>query len=59
MDFIERIFGFSPEGGDGTFELLLFVIPIMGLVIIAAWRQMRMRRSQRPLADEDIRPPPV
>ena len=40
MDFIERIFGFSPDGGDGTFELLLFVIPIMGLVIIAAWRQM-------------------
>ena len=60
MDFIERIFGFSPDGGDGTFELVLFAIPIMGLVILAAWRQMRrMRRSQRSLADEDIRPPKV
>ena len=27
MDFIERLFGFSPDGGDGSFELLLFAIP--------------------------------
>jgi membrane-associated protease RseP (regulator of RpoE activity) len=55
MDFIERIFGFSPDGGDGMFEWLLFAIPVMGLVVVAAWR--RMRRSRRPLADQDIRPP--
>ena len=60
MDFIERIFGFSPDGGDGTLELLLFAIPIMGLVILAAWRQMRrVRRPRRSLADDDLGPPQV
>ena len=24
MDFIEQIFGISPDGGSGSFELLLF-----------------------------------
>jgi hypothetical protein len=28
MDFIERIFGISPDGGSGWFEALLFIIPI-------------------------------
>ena len=32
MDFIEKILGISPDGGSGAFELLLFVIPIAGLV---------------------------
>lgn len=36
MDFIERIFGFSPDGGSGLFELLLFLIPLLGL--LALWR---------------------
>lgn len=34
MDFIERIFGFSPDGGSGAFEFLLFAIPIAGLFLI-------------------------
>ena len=46
MDFIERIFGFAPDGGDGTFELLLFAIPILGLVILAVWRRMRRRDNR-------------
>src|SRR5215467_13362250 len=29
MDFIEQIFGISPDGGSGSFELLLFVIPVV------------------------------
>src|SRR2546428_12492914 len=33
MDFIERIFGVSPDGGDGSLEGLWFLIP---LVILAA-----------------------
>jgi len=41
MDFIERLFGFAPDGGNGMFELLLFAIPIAGLAIIAAWRRRR------------------
>lgn len=34
MDFIERIFGISPDGGSGAFEVLLFLIPIVGIYII-------------------------
>jgi hypothetical protein len=41
MDFIERIFGFSPDGGSGSFELLLFLIPIAGLAYL--WRRRRQR----------------
>jgi len=29
MDFIERIFGVSPDGGSGVFELVLLAIPIL------------------------------
>ena len=43
MDFIERIFGWSPDGGDGSFEFLLFALPIAGLCYLA-WRR-RQRRS--------------
>jgi hypothetical protein len=34
MDFIEKIFGFFPDGGSGAFEVLLFVIPIVGLYLL-------------------------
>ena len=34
MDFIEHIFGVSPDGGNGTFELMLFVLPIIGIYIL-------------------------
>jgi hypothetical protein len=34
MDFIEKIFGFSPDGGSGAFEMLLFLIPIVGIYIL-------------------------
>ena len=41
MDFIEQIFGFAPDGGNGLFEFLLFAIPIAGLVALAAARKLR------------------
>jgi len=34
MDFIEKIFGFNPDGGSGAFEVLLFVILIVGLYLL-------------------------
>jgi len=49
MDFIEQIFGFSPDGGDGSFEFLLFAIPIAGLCWLG-WRR-RQKRLQRPHDD--------
>jgi hypothetical protein len=39
MDFIERIFGIAPDGGSGSLELLLFAVPIAGIVYLLARRQ--------------------
>jgi len=44
MDFIERIFGFSPDGGSGVFELLLFVIPILGILAVREWHRRSRKR---------------
>jgi hypothetical protein len=35
MDFVERIFGLSPDGGTGAYEVLLFLLPVLG--ICALW----------------------
>ena len=43
MDFIERLFGFSPDGGDGSFELLLFAIPLVAVALLY-WRRTISRR---------------
>ncbi len=39
MDFIERIFGFSPDAGSGAAELILVAIPVLILASIAAYRR--------------------
>jgi hypothetical protein len=44
MDFIERIFGISPDGGSGSLEVLLFLVPIAGLLVLY---RMRSRRDKR------------
>jgi hypothetical protein len=38
MDFIERIFGLSPDNGSGSLELALTLIPLVGIIAIRAWR---------------------
>lgn len=43
MDFIERLFGLAPDGGSGVFELLLFALPLAGLVALR-WRAKRRQR---------------
>jgi hypothetical protein len=45
MDFIERIFGIAPDGGSGTFEMLLFLIPLAGLYLIYRFGTQGRRRS--------------
>lgn len=45
MDFIERIFGFSPDGGSGSLEFLLFALPIAGIVYLALRRRQRAKRK--------------
>jgi hypothetical protein len=47
MDFLERLFGFSPDGGNGLFEMLLFAVPIAGIVMLAAWRRRKSVRRRR------------
>ena len=36
MDFIERIFGISPDGGDGSTEALYLAACVAIVVILAA-----------------------
>lgn len=47
MDFIERIFGISPDGGSGAFEVLLFLIPIASIVAIRLWQKRNARDSSK------------
>ena len=37
MDFIERLWGVSPDGGSGTLELFLLLVPL------AIWLGVRRR----------------
>ena len=45
MDFIERALGISPDGGSGTFEVVLFLIPMVGLAYLWNRRRARARRD--------------
>lgn len=33
MDFIELLLGISPDGGNGSLELLLFLAPIVAVML--------------------------
>jgi hypothetical protein len=37
MNFIERIFGVSPDGGDGSLELMILAVFVL-VAVIATWR---------------------
>jgi hypothetical protein len=38
MDFIERLFGISPDGGDGSLEAL-YVIAVMAIIAAVVFRR--------------------
>jgi hypothetical protein len=44
MDFIEKLFGVSPDGGNGVLELTLFVIPFLLLGLRVWWTQKSKKR---------------
>jgi hypothetical protein len=44
MDFIERIFGISPDGGDGTTEMIWIAVLVL-IAAIATWRWMSRRSA--------------
>jgi hypothetical protein len=45
MDFIERIFGVSPDGGNGTLELL-YVVSIAAAILFVG-RELHRRKTSR------------
>lgn len=47
MDFIEKLFGISPDGGSGALEFILFAIPIIVIVILAVTRRGQKNKEQR------------
>jgi hypothetical protein len=42
MDFIERMFGISPDGGDGSTELMIIAVFVL-IAVIATWRWLSRR----------------
>ena len=46
MDFIEKIFGIAPDGGSGSLEVLLFLLPVVGLYLLYRLRANARRRKR-------------
>jgi hypothetical protein len=44
MDFIERIFGVSPDGGNGALEACLILIPVI-TIAVGCWRYLLHRQG--------------
>lgn len=38
MDWIERAFGISPDGGNGMTELAILLVTVVALAVVLAWR---------------------
>ena len=47
MDFIERLFGISPDGGDGSTEVMIIGVFVL-IAVAIAWRQLSRRRLRNP-----------
>ena len=44
LDFVERHLGFSPDGGDGSVEVMFFVV--MTTIVVAASLGLTVRKAQ-------------
>ncbi len=55
MDFFERWFHFSPDGGDGTLEAACFA----AVLVVASAMVIRfaLRKAQRGVVAEDVQDP--
>ena len=49
MDFIEKLFGVSPDGGDGSAELMIVAAVVIVLAGVVAARTPRLRAYVRAL----------
>jgi hypothetical protein len=45
MDFIERFFGTSPDGGDGSLEILFLVLLVLIIAAIGMYLPHRRKRT--------------
>lgn len=45
MDFIERMFGISPDGGDGSTELMIIAVLVL-IAVLATWRWLSRRSPE-------------
>jgi hypothetical protein len=43
MDLLERLFGWAPDGGDGTLELMLLVAAVVAVVLGVTFRGRVLR----------------
>lgn len=41
MQFIEQLFGFSPDGGTGLTELSILAVALTAILITLKWRSAR------------------
>jgi hypothetical protein len=42
MDFIERFFGVSPDGGDGSTEFIYFAVSVViAGIVLSRWKSRR------------------
>jgi hypothetical protein len=46
MDWIERLFGISPDGGDGSTEML-YLVAAVAIVALICGRTLFVRRTRR------------
>ena len=59
MDFIERIFGISPDNGDGSTELMFFIAFVaIALLLTRFWlrRSVARRAAGKPSARSPLSP---
>jgi hypothetical protein len=57
MDWLEQLFGFSPDAGDGTAEILIVLACTIVLAGLIIWRAPALRnRIERMFARRSIGP---
>jgi hypothetical protein len=39
VDFIEQLFGISPDGGSGSFEAMLIALPVVAVLLYVLIRR--------------------
>jgi len=47
MDFIERLLGISPDGGDGSLELVVIGVFVL-IALVVTWRWLSKKSFRTP-----------